>query len=546
MRYLTLIGIVACGGQGSQGTPDASSDTPPPAPVADAGELTESAPYVPTACEQAAISHDGVGCEYFVYLPLRQYNYEWGCLTAVLVNPGNPPAVLSVFFDGKSFDPTIIGHVPRIVSPGKVEWLPLSGGLLPGHGVAVLGLVQGGHTPHGPFGGCTASAVTTLAPINSSGARSHAFRIRSSSPVTAYTIKYDGTYPVSPEASLMWASSSWDASGVDVGLSVPPKPWQVLGLDDSSFEPGPIRLGVIARQSNTKVTIDGFGGSETHILGLGEQVDLARDDRFIGAAVASTHPVSLWVAADNAAIPYDGPRNSAHVKFEVPPQRVWGDEYAAVPHRPRFDGEPDPVVWRIVTGLEGVDLVYDAGQPAGAPSSLGARSVAMFGTAQAFVVRSHGGRRFYLSGAMTGAAAFPDVRGGPTSLPVLSRRDWDTSYDFYVEPSFSETDVVVVRRRGEQGWEDVKLDCAGTLGKWTSLGTAFEFVHLALSRGDFQPQMIGNGVCATGFHHMESVESFGVTVWGWGTKAVTVYPSSVWSYGYPVAGRHLGNTTAPN
>jgi hypothetical protein len=134
---------------------------------------------------------------------------------------------------------------------------------------------------------------------------------------------------------------------------------------------------------------------------------------------------------------------------------------------------------------------------------------------------------------MTGGAGFGDVDGGfgegdPEFVNVLSPRQYLPRYTFFTDPTYPETNLVLVRQRDAVTgvFPDVTLDCAGLLGGWAPAGTGggYEFTRLDLSSGDF----VGQNGCDNGVHVITGalpdigdagpppVPRFGVTIWGWG------------------------------
>ncbi|RLB54722.1 MAG: hypothetical protein DRI90_19985, partial [Deltaproteobacteria bacterium] len=102
------------------------------------------------------------------------------------------------------------------------------------------------------------------------------------------------------------------------------------------------------------------------------------------------------------------------------------------------------------------------------------------------------------------------------------------AYVFFADPTYPETNLVVVRSRDKDGnFHDVDLDCAGLLGGWQPVGD-YEWTRIDLITGDFQN--VGN--CSTGRHEISSAGRFGLWVWGWGTPLTSTFTSNV-SYGYP-------------
>ena len=152
---------------------------------------------------------------------------------------------------------------------------------------------------------------------------------------------------------------------------------------------------------------------------------------------------------------------------------------------------------------------------------------------------------FYMSAHMTGGALYdpstndpnatPDGRGDAEFVNVIPPAEFLTSYVFFTDPTYPETDLVVVRVRGQKGFSDVNLDCAGALSGWMPVGTSgtLEYTRADLVTGNFQP--VGN--CDTGRHEIKSASPFGLTVWGWGSAATGQmfqgFYSQYVSYAYP-------------
>jgi hypothetical protein len=118
---------------------------------------------------------------------------------------------------------------------------------------------------------------------------------------------------------------------------------------------------------------------------------------------------------------------------------------------------------------------------------------------------------------------------------VVPAKEWLPSYVFFTDPTYPESDLVLVRGKGDDNqFHDVKLDCAGTLTDWQPIGNSgeYEFTRFDLVRYNFQK----TGKCDNGRHEIHSDAPFGLTVWGWGSLATgsspEVYSQAV-SYAYP-------------
>jgi hypothetical protein len=221
------------------------------------------------------------------------------------------------------------------------------------------------------------------------------------------------------------------------------------------------------------------------------------------------------------------------------------------------------VPWRIVGAVNGTTLTYDPAAPAGAPTALAAGQVAGFESPGPFVVRSQDAAHpFYLAEYMTGGDIPPyfqtnnvetpdDGEGDAEFVNVVPPAQYLSRYTFFTDPTYPETNLVVVRVKdpGLGVFPDVTLDCVpGALAGWTAVGTTglYELARVDLSTGDFQ----GVGGCDNGVHTIQAsfagvdsgvpVPRFGVTVWGWGNTITLPQPNDLdprstrWvSYAYP-------------
>ena len=106
---------------------------------------------------------------------------------------------------------------------------------------------------------------------------------------------------------------------------------------------------------------------------------------------------------------------------------------------------------------------------------------------------------------------------------------------FFTDPTYPETDLVIVRVKGPGGFADVTLDCAGLLSGWQPVGTSgqYEYTRFDLSRHNFE----GQSGCDNGRHEITSNVPFGLTVWGWGSaetgQQLSGFYSQYVSYAYP-------------
>jgi hypothetical protein len=342
---------------------------------------------------------------------------------------------------------------------------------------------------------------------------------------------FGGGSAVLPGASLLIPTNAWGTNYVVTTAA----PYSAQTQDNPS-------LNIVAAEDATQVTIlpsvaVSGGGSlpagaanEPYVFTLnkGQQAQFSQQADLSGSIVQSTHPVG--VMAGNACMQTPiGTSFCDHGEQMLPPVQALGHEYAAVMFRPRVPG--DQAFWHLVGAADGTTLVYSSS--VGGPTTLNAGQVVDFITDQPFTVTSQDNAHpFMLFAKMSGGSwsELSDTNGygDPDFVLTVPPEQFRTQYTFFVDPTFPESDLVVVRAKGASGaFQDVSLDCSGVLGGWQSVG-GFEWTRIDLLRHDFQGQ---NG-CTAGAHSITSQAPFGVTVWGWGSPETTIFTSNV-SYGYP-------------
>jgi hypothetical protein len=151
---------------------------------------------------------------------------------------------------------------------------------------------------------------------------------------------------------------------------------------------------------------------------------------------------------------------------------------------------------------------------------------------------------FYMAAYMTGAAQWdPEQKGGGKAdgrgdaefVNVIPPGEFTDSYVFFTDPTYPETNLVLVRAKNDGGFAEVTLDCAGDLKGWKPVGTSgnYEYTRIDLVRHNFEPQ----GGCNNGRHEIHSKKPFGLTVWGWGSGETGAlgagFYSQYVSYAYP-------------
>jgi hypothetical protein len=460
------------------------------------------------------------------------------CLAAFVVNTWSAPVKLTVERAGQQLDVPAMTRVPS-GSGTTLTYAPLTNGEIAPGQVAIVFLSRNGtkltNCPAGVTPGYTA------APANVAGTGiGEAFHITTSAPVVAYDIfPYGGGNSAVTSATLLLPTSSWDTNYVGVNayrksVQVPAaRPFlQIVAQADATDVQV---LPVADIVGGAGVAASGAGVSVKYSLDKGQMLQLEQPVELTGSVIQSNKPVGVFGGDTCASIDVTVTAcDTAHQ--QLPPVRSLGSEYVAVRYRNRFDDIEETPPWRIVGAVDGTTLTYEPSAPAGAPTSLALGQVAEFNAAGPFIVKSQDAKHpFYVSAHMTGCATLgrpADCRGDPEFVNVIPSEQYLPSYVFFTDPTYPETDLVVVRAKSNGAFADVKLDClGGPLTGWQPIGTsgAFEYTRFDLVRGNFEKQ----GNCDNGRHEMTSTGPFGLTVWGWGSAASAGIGSQAVSYAYP-------------
>ena len=466
------------------------------------------------ACDAAKEAKSTVGCEYYTQ------QSAFGCFAAYVLNSWGAPITISLDNGGGTFDAAPISRIPT-GNGQALTYEPLPDGKLPPNEVAIVFLAGSG------FIECPAGVQP---PGSFNG---QPFHLVTSAPVVAYDIDpYGGGDSAVTSASLLIPTSAWDTNYVAVA------PWP---FGPNSQNP---RLTITASEDDTMVTINPVADIPgvttantpyTFTLSKGQAMKFEQQAELTGSAILSDKPIG--VIGSSGCINIDACCcDGAHQ--QIPPVRALGSEYVAVRYRNRVEGKEESPPWRIVGAVDGTVLTYDPAPPApDAPTTLGLGQVFSFRAAGPFVVRSQDDDHpFYMSGYMTGGGDFNNA-GDPEFVNVIPAKQYLSQYTFFADPTYPETNLVLVRSRDKDGdFQDVTLDCAGVLTGWQPVDAAgsYEYTRFDLVRFDFEKQ----GACDNGRREISSTAPFGLTVWGWGTDATAPgFNSTYVSYAYPAGAR---------
>lgn len=511
------------------------------------GEMCAEGQCLP-ACEAADVNKSTVGCRYYTVNPDVTWS-QGACFAAFIANTWNQPVQIDVSFNGLALDASTFARIPS-GNGQAVTYDPLPNGELPPGEIAILFLAQFGpqalYTPACPPG-ITPGVSTEDAALHGTGI-SRSFYIETSAPVVAYDIfPYGGGWSAITSATLLIPTSAWG----DNYIAVNPYRWTLSTPNFYSW------IQIIASDDDTDVTIsptatilDGggitgtpVGVPATYTLQRGEVLQFTQDEVLDGSPIQATKPVALIGGNRCMHIPDGGAACDAGHQM-IPPVSALGHEYVAVRYRNRFASTPESPPWRILGAVDGTTLTYEPATPPGAPTAVDSGQILEFAAPGPFVVKSQGDTHpFYMSAHMTGCTVvtsnYDDCRGDPETVNIVPPAQYLGEYVFFTDPTYPETNLIFVRQRTADGFQDVDLDCIGPLTGWQPINADYEYTTVDLVTGNFEPQ----GACDNGRHEATSDGPFGITIWGWGSgvtggdinpgSSVPGFYSQFVSYAYP-------------
>ncbi|MBK8718275.1 MAG: IgGFc-binding protein [Deltaproteobacteria bacterium] len=486
------------------------------------------------ACDAVAHAQSSVGCEYWATKMDHPASYDalGVCFAAFVANTWSAPVAIEVEFDGASLPVEAFARIPSGVGPGLTlsPYDPVAG--LPPGEVAILflsgptGIEETGKVP------CPITPAVTEEVMIAGTAVGRSFRIATDAPVVAYQMNpYGaGTGGAIAGASLLLPTSTWDTNYIAADAYLP---------DLSTEQPS---MNLVATHDDTTITmlpvaaVQGGGGLPSgpagvplqFVLDRGQHAQFTQSAELTGSVISSDKPIGLMAGHNGLRVP-TGVLFADHAEQMIPPVRALGHEYVGVMHQPRGT---EPSVWRVVGAVDGTQLTWS--DDVGGPASLGQGEIAEFTTPDAFVVSSQDAEHPFLLFSYMGGSAWDLITPGGFSgagdayfVIGVPPQQYLERYVFFMDPSYPENSLVLVRARDAEGWHDVELDCLGTVDGWEPVGD-YEWTRVSMGTGDFQP-VAG---CAAGAHVIESEGPFGLWVWGWGTPATSVFTQNR-SYAYP-------------
>jgi len=475
------------------------------------------------ACAAAEANHRSIGCDYYP-VHMDHYNPSY-CFAVFVANTWTTPAKITVSYDGKPFSAAEVEGFTRLPvgsGPGLSYMAYKTTAGIPPAQVALL-FLSGQSTSTVPCP--TPAAVPGASTFGT--AISKAFHITSDVPVVAYQMSpYGGGNAAVTGGSLLLPASVWETSYVAVNVA-----------EASAGKPS---LNIIAKEDGTIATItpitaiQGGGAIPATPAGQplaialqqGQHAQLSQTTELTGSIVTSNKPVGFMAGHTCMNMPLTS-SFCDHAEQMIPPTRALGHSYVGVMYRPRVAAETS-TFWRVIGAVDGTQLTWSSN--VGGPATLSKGQSAMFQTGTPFAVSSQDkDHPFMLFEYMTGSRYLQSDYGDPDFVLVVPPEQYLSSYVFMADPTYPETNLVLVRTRGQdQQFHDVTLDCSGIIAGWQPIGSDYQYTHVDLTTGNFAA--VGN--CSTGRHEIRSTAPFGLWVWGWGTPLTSPATSFV-SYGYP-------------
>ena len=497
------------------------------------------------ACEAAAASQGSVGCDFVVATPSFYSSLNPPCFAVFLANNWPLDAAVTMSRGGQTFDATMFGRVPN-GNNDATTWPAVAPTGVASSDVGVLFLsddpasMNFGNSLACPVAPAVRGTGGTAVWTNSDSASGlgTAFHITTSVPVSAYDIlPYGGAGSFLPSAELLLPTSAWGTNYVTAG----PAPtsgagWgQVLASTDNTT----VMIAPTASlPGGTGVVAANQGTTTSYNLMAGQFVQWQATGDMAGSVIQSSAPVSVTggttYLCQSSATSTGGGCDSGHQL--VPPVSALGYEYAIAPYATRrADMQEETIIYRVVGAADGTTLTFSPAV-SGAPATLSKGQVAEFSATGAFTLTSQDDMHpFYVGQYMSGCEVTSGSRPGAVDtigfgqiclgdeeyVNILPPAQWLSSYVFFTDPTYTTTNLVLTRSAGSNGFQDVTIDCIGTVTGWQPVPGSSEYETTNVDLQRINPV----GTCTNGRHTATSSGAFSIMVWGLADFASYAYPA---------------------
>jgi hypothetical protein len=505
------------------------------------------------ACAAAEASHSNLGCDFLVPTAPSYPPTLPPCFAAFVANTWPTPVTIGVTRGGMTYDVTKFGRIPQNGMPASA-WPPVPATGLPTDQVAVLFLSS---DPNSVFlenmspTTCPVMPAVNGSTVVAGTGQGAAFHITTSAPVSAYDIlPYGGANSHFPSAELLFPSNAWGTNYVALATPV-----------GTTANPGPLWGQILASQDGTTIQVlpsvdlpaggtfpaGPKGLTATYTLDAGDYLQWqlpAGSTDLSGTVVLSDKPVAMFTGNRFYRLQTTEQPGGEATHQQIVPVSSLGNAYVAAPYATRRkDLAPEPIHYRMVGALDGTTLSWDP-PVMGGPATLDQGQVADFISDVPFRVSSQDSAHPFSiaqimstanvpGGCRPGATApgYPPQLGDEEFVIMLPPAQFLSRYVFFTDPAYATTNLVLTRVKTATGFDEVTLDCLGTVTGWKPVGTdgKYEVTDVDLVRAD-----VGNGTCTNGRHLAESKSPFGLVVWGLDTYS---------SYAYPAGGNAAQLTT---
>lgn len=484
------------------------------------------------ACDAAAASQGNVGCDFVVATPDFLPIIAPPCFAVFVTNNWDKDATVSVSRAGSTFDVSAYGRIATN-DPNVASWAPVPATGIPPGKVGVIFLSQDPNSVNGtpltcPIPPAINQPGGSAVPGSGVGTSWH---VTTDVPVSTYDmLPYGGAASFLPSAELVQPTTAWGTNYV----AVLPMPANF----NQGIAGGPSWGQIVASQDGTTVSVlpsiglPGAGSvpgapagqTTTFTLNAGDYVQWEGPE-MTGSVFQSDKPISF--TGGDGYICYQsqsssgGGCDSAHQ--QIPAIRALGSEYVAPPYHSRGTSV-ESIPYRLVGAVNGTVLAYDPPIP-GAPTTLALGQSVSFETSLPFKISSQDADHpFYVGQIMTGEGVPGNAGaiGDEEFVNILPPAQWLQKYVFFTDPTYTTTNLVLVRLKHGDVFEDVNVDCVGPVAGWHPVGdgTKYEITDVDLVRDGTR-----NGACANGPHTADSKGAFGLMVWGTAYYASYAYPA---------------------
>jgi hypothetical protein len=459
---------------------DTTTDGESDGPKFDVMPLDDVDPHALPSCERLAeLGPSSLGCEFWAADLLAEYPDRG--LGIGVGNPGDV-TVHVVIEDLRGPGGTLreIGAVELAPTESTVISINGIGGLIPGEDV----------------------------PVEEGFLARSAFRIRADAPITAMQINPVGaSISWIPEASLLLPTPSLGTSHYAFGFG---------GMMNGDF------VMVVATEDGTIVsTTEGDAQLDAFDTFL---YQMWTPDTATGFFVGANRPVAVF--SGNHCTFVGGVTACDHLEEQLMPLAAWGTHYVGAMHPQRKVSNPEhePIVWRVIAGVDDTTVTLDPPLTGGPIELANAGDELEFTANEHFLATSDPAHPFMLVQYMTGAEPlFPACGSGkpagdPWMLQMIPTDQWLPSVPFVTDVSYVRDFVFVAREAGT----NVTVECFGSIpdDRFEQVGSSeFEVGWVDLDDEDG-----GEGECADGQQFLYAEQPVGVYVGG----------VDCWSsYGYP-------------